>query len=81
MENSIEVKVYGPGAIETGKAMDGEELEATVNQDVEQFQEWFCTNVDVEAVKLSGPEIAILKSYLWYKTHPGEVPSGEATSS
>lgn len=55
---------------------DGKELEEIVNEDIERFQVWFCEHVDKEAVALTGPEIAILKTYLWYKTHPGVVPNG-----
>lgn len=56
--------------------MTGTELEKYVNKDIEEFQTWFCKNVDKEAVALTGPEIAILKSYLWYKTHSGKTPHG-----
>jgi hypothetical protein len=56
------------------------ELEAVVNDDLLEFQTWFCEHVDTSAEKLSGIEIAILKSYLWWKLHPGAMPDGNTPS-
>lgn len=52
------------------------DLEQRVDADITAFEKWFCENVDQSSPRLSGPERAIIKSYLWYKTHPGEKPNG-----
>lgn len=67
--------------VDDSTELGGEELEEVVNEDIKQFEKWFCENVDTKAVRLTGPERAIIKTYLWYKTHSGEVPSGEAAGS
>lgn len=53
--------------------LKGEELEKVVNDELEQFEEWFRNHLDSEP--LARAERSILKTYLWYKTHPGEVPT------
>jgi hypothetical protein len=57
-----------------------EELEKIVDEDIADFEKWFCENVDTSAVALTGMEKSIVKTYLWYKTHRGEVPSGTTSS-
>ena len=53
-------------------ALSGSDLEKVVNADLEAFQSFFTTQVDNGS--LTGPEAAIIKTYLWWKTHPeGEV--------
>ncbi len=49
-----------------------QELERFVDEDIAEFEQWFCRNVDTNAVALLGPEKAILKTYLWYKIHSDE---------
>jgi hypothetical protein len=51
-------------------------LEQEVDFDIEAFERWFCTKVDASATILSGPERAIIKTYLWHKTHPNDVSNG-----
>lgn len=50
---------------------EGETLEQAVNKDIAEFQEFFVERVD-NSGGLSGPEVAILKTWLWWKTHPEE---------
>ena len=51
-------------------------LEQEVDADIEAFDRWFCSNVDQSSSQLSRPERAIIKSFLWYKSHPAEVSGG-----
>jgi hypothetical protein len=44
------------------------QLEAVVDTDLKEFEEFFRTRV--ENSSLTSPERAILKTYLWYKLHP-----------
>lgn len=57
------------------RKLEGKELEKAVEEDLRQFEMWFCEYVDASP-GLSYIEISILKSYAWFKTHPGEIPSG-----
>jgi hypothetical protein len=52
-----------------GTAIDNKKLETVVNEDIRQFEEFFTAKVDTSG-PLSGPERAILKTYLYWKTHP-----------
>jgi len=49
--------------------VDGGPLEQAVDEDISAFERWFCSVVDSSAPLLTGAERAIIKSYLWYKTH------------
>jgi hypothetical protein len=51
----------------------GETLEQVVDQEIEIFEAWF-RELGNEPIVRS--ERAILKTYLWWKTHPGETPRG-----
>jgi len=51
-------------------------LEQEVDRDIKAFEQWFCERVDPSATQLSGPERAIIKSFLWYKSHLAEVSGG-----
>lgn len=51
----------------TSEKKEGKELEAEVDEDITAFQVWFQSKGQEP---LSKPEWAILKTYLWYKTHP-----------
>lgn len=53
----------------------GEELEKEVDADIAEFEEYFCKKLKNSS--LAAPEKAILKTYLYWKTHPAE-PSGSA---
>ena len=51
---------------------DGAELEAEVDRDFSEFAEWFRVNVDSDPITRN--EMALLKTYVWHKTHPGQAP-------
>lgn len=52
-----------------------EELEKVVDEDLDAFNSWFQEHIERGGgVGIIKPERAILKTYLWYKTHPGEAP-------
>jgi hypothetical protein len=51
-------------------------LEQEVDHDIQAFERWFCERIDPSSTQLSGPERAIIKSFLWYKSHPAEVSGG-----
>lgn len=55
------VKVVVPEGIESAG------LEALVNEDILSFERWFQKQGNDPLVR---SEVAILKTYLWYKTHP-----------
>ena len=48
-------------------ANSGKELEVIVEADIEAFAKFFCEKLGNDS--LSKPERAILKTYLWWKTH------------
>lgn len=50
-----------------------EELEKAADADIKKFAEYFCETLKNDS--LSGPERAIIKTYIWWKTHP-EVDRG-----
>ena len=50
-------------------------LEQVVDADIAEFEEYFCKMLKNSS--LAAPEKAILKTYLYWKTHPAE-PSGSA---
>jgi hypothetical protein len=66
MEIMIEVKVYSePDKTE----------EQIVDEDLRQFSEFFEQELD-NSGGLSKPERSLLKTYLYWKTHPGEKTDG-----
>jgi hypothetical protein len=52
-------------------------LEAEVDEDITGFEVYFCQQVDPSAVRLTGPERAIIKTYLAYKLKVG--PASDRT--
>lgn len=59
--------------VEAGK------LEEVVDADIRKFEEWFCREGKNDP--LSGPERAIIKTYLWLKLHGAKKEEAEASSS
>lgn len=60
-------------AVEVG-AMSDKDLEEAVDEDLAAFEQFMLTRVDPSG-PLSKPERAIIKTYLYWKTHP-EVTRG-----
>jgi hypothetical protein len=54
-----------------------ERLEATVDEDIAAFDVWFQQQAD--NAPLVGSERAILKTYLYFKTHETSVPTPSPT--
>lgn len=54
-------------------------LEAEVDEDIRQFEAWFCREGKNDP--LIGPERAIIKTYLWMKLHGAKKEEAEASSS
>lgn len=54
-------------------ANSGKELEEIVEADIEAFARFFCGQLKNDS--LSKPERAILKTYLWWKTHAESLPA------
>lgn len=46
---------------------DVTDLEKIVDEDIGAFQEYFCKELGNSS--LSNPEVSIIKTYLWWKTH------------
>jgi hypothetical protein len=73
-QSAIEVTVITkeglsfPKDKEAEENLTGEELEKIVNADLDGFSEFFCKRLNNDS--LSGPERAVIKTYLWWKTHP-----------
>jgi hypothetical protein len=55
--------------IEVHVTLGSGNLEQEVDRDIAEFEKFFIENVDTSTSRLMGPEKAIIKSYLWYKTH------------
>jgi hypothetical protein len=55
-----------------------ESLEAVVDADIADFEEYFCEELKNDSLAKS--ERSIIKTYLWWKTHQ-ENPSGEEERS
>ncbi len=53
---------------------EGSRIEQEVDNDIKEFETYFCTNVDSSAAALTGPERAIIKTYLAYKLGIGPAP-------
>lgn len=62
---SNEVDVDGSG--NTVGVRDVTDLEKVVDADIAAFQKYFCEELGNSS--LSNPEISIVKTYLWWKTH------------
>ena len=58
-----------PIAVSSDKAVDGLLLEEEVDADIAAFEKFMMTRVDTSG-PLSKPEKAIIKTYLYWKTHP-----------
>ena len=43
--------------------------EESVNENINRFEKWFCANVDPSTTVLSGIEVAIIKTYLWWENN------------
>lgn len=57
------------------KSLPGTDFEKVVEKDLDAFNEWFCTHIEQGTDRgLIKPERALLKTYIWYKAHPGEAP-------
>lgn len=57
----------------TTTAREGKPLEEEVDEDLRAFEQYFTSQVDPSGgPRLSRPEYAILKTYLWWKTHEKE---------
>lgn len=56
--------------VEVDEAQDPKALELSVNDDIIAFEKWFMGQGNDILVR---SEVAILKTYLWFKTHPTEV--------
>lgn len=50
--------------------MEGKQFERIVDVDLQAFNEFYAK---LDNGGLVGPEVALLKTYLWYKAHPNEV--------
>jgi len=62
------VKVFEDDGTEVPVAsIPGPELEVWVNQDLAAFNDFFQSKVGDSP--LIGPEVAMLKTYIWWKTH------------
>ena len=61
--------------------MSDKQLEEYVDEDIKEFERFFCEHVDVNAIVLMPQEKAIIKTFIWWATHPGEVPRGKETGS
>lgn len=59
--------------VEIPQGLTGSVEEKLVDEDLAAFTAWL--NEHVDPAPLTGPEKAILKTYLWYKTHPGQAPN------
>jgi hypothetical protein len=57
--------------------MTGEELEKVVDEDLKEFAKFFCKGLKNES--LANAERAIIKTYLWWKTHEESEPSQPTT--
>ena len=55
-------------------AMSDQTLEEYVDEDIAAFEKFFCTNVDTKAAALMPQEKTIIKTFIWWATHQGEVP-------
>lgn len=57
-------------------AMEGAELEKLVDADLVEFNKFWQT--EMENSKLTAHELGVIKTYVWWKTHPpkdsGETP-------
>jgi hypothetical protein len=58
----------------SASATSGLPLEQEVDADITEFETYFCTTVDTSAAKLTGPERAIIKTYLAHKLGIGPAP-------
>lgn len=65
---------------EKAVTLDSQILEATVDTDIAAFSEYF-QRVLKNDEPLSKSERAILKTYLWWKTHPEKHDAEQASSS
>ena len=54
--------------------LPGKDLEEVVDADLADFEKFMMEKVD-DSGPLSGPEKAILKSWIWWKTHAEEASS------
>lgn len=59
--------------------MGAAELEAIVDADIEKFNEYF--QRELKNAPLISSEHAMLKTYLWWKTHPETVNASEESSA
>lgn len=62
--NSIDICIV----VNSVSPLSNKELEEVVEADIKKFEKFFCEKLDNP--KLSGPEVAIIKTYLWFKLHP-----------
>lgn len=52
----------------SSSAMSDKDLEQEVDEDLAEFEKFMMEKVD-DSGPLSGPEKAILKTWIWWKTH------------
>jgi hypothetical protein len=52
----------------------GQALEKEVDEDIANFEQYFCTTVDTSVPALAGAERAIIKTYLAFKLGIGPEP-------
>lgn len=58
----------------SSSAMSDKQLEELVDKDIADFEKFMMEKVD-QSGPLSGPEKAIIKTYIWWKTHAEEASS------
>lgn len=56
---------------EVDVTVEGKELEAIVDRDLEAFSDFFCRGLGNSS--LTGPEKAIVKTWLYWKLHEAEL--------
>ncbi len=61
-------------SVQADNVSDGKALEKEVDEDLTKFNEWFIRGGQAQGntnEPLTTGERAIIKTYLWYKTHGG----------
>ena len=72
MDYDLEVVVSLPDGDDREEVeLEGAELAKVVDADLVEFEKFMMERVD-DSGPLSGPEKSIIKTYIWWKTHPIE---------
>ena len=66
----VKVDIYSNEELVDTSAVKGADLEAMVDEDINAFELWFKERGLGDNLLL--PERAVIKTYLWWKTHGGQ---------